>query len=253
MKHSIFRKIVFIFHKTSVKVVAAVLLFSTSAAIITAVFLGNEAGTFVVRVQNTDSTRSIALTESMDADKYELLPRLNAKGKDQMTDTSPRYFLDADYKTIRENFYNSGDGEVDKDITTYEVYAYRFYLVNNGESTVGVDTTMKYSNVTRKIDDILRVMTYYEYNGNQVAHIYQKVDQEFVEYEHYNVGSVELFSDEGEIFNISGDDKIILDFAEGRNYLKYLVLIWLEGDDPDSSNYMLGGSVSFNLEFKVSM
>ena len=169
-----------------------------------------------------------------------------------MTDTSPRYFLDKDYQTIRQTFY-SGEGEMSKDIETYEVYAYRFYLVNNGDSSVGVDTTMKYSNVTKNVDNILRVMTYYEYNGNQVAHIYQKVDKELVDYKWYTVGNVELFSGDGEIFSHTGDDKIILDFAEDRNYLKYLVLIWLEGDDPDSSNEMLGGSLSFNLEFKVSM
>lgn len=251
-----FRKIVFIFHTGLFKIGTTVGLFVASATIIAAVLLGNEAGSFVVRVQNTDSTRSIALTESMTPNEetglVELLPRLSAKGKDNMTDTSPRYFLDADYRTIRSTFYE-GEGEMPSSTETFEVYAYRFYLVNNGETNVGVDTTMRYSNVTKRIDDIVRVMTYYEYNGNQVAHIYQKVDQELVEYKHYNVGTVELFSSPNEVFSLTGDNKIILDYAEGYNYLKYLVLIWLEGDDPDCNNDRLGGSLSFNLEFKVAM
>ena len=249
------KKIVFIFHSSAFKIGMLIALFTISAMIIIAILMGNEAGSFVVRVQNTDTDRSIALTESMDKDKYKLLPRLNAGSKDNMTDCSPRYFLDQDYKTIRDNFYKQ-DGLYKAEFLEESVYAYSFYLVNDGRTTVGVDMKMTCSNITRQLDEVIRVMTYYEYNGTQVAHIYQKPDTIPATYDHYNVGTVENFISTTEIFNIDGNDKLILSNAEGNNYVKYLVIMWLEGDDPDSDRLgkeLYGGSMSFNLDFKVDM
>ena len=250
-----FKKIVLIFHTSAFKIGMLLTLFLTSAVIIIAILLGNEAGSFVIRVQNTDTDRSIALTESMDKEKYKLLPRLNASSKDNMTDCSPRYFLDQDYKTIRETFYKV-DGLYNEDYLKESVYAYTFYLVNDGRTSVGVDMKMTCSNITRQLDEIIRVMTYYEYNGTQVAHIYQKKDTIPATYDHYNVGTVENFNSTSEIFNINGNDKLILSNADGNNYVKFLVIMWLEGDDPDSDRLgkeLYGGSMSFNLDFTVDM
>ena len=249
------KKVVLIFHNTAFKIGLLIALFSISALIIVAMILGNEAGTFVIRVQNTDTNRSIALTESMEKGKYQLVPRLNAKAKDNMTDCSPRYFLDEDYKTIREKFY-SVDGLFTEDFLEESIYAYNFYLVNDGSTTVGVDISMSFSNVTKHMDEIIRVMTYYEYNGDQVAHIYQKADTIPATYDHYNVGTVENFLSGSEIFNINGDDRLILSNEDGNNYVKYQVIFWLEGDDPDSDFYgkeLYGGSMSFKLDFTVDM
>ena len=250
-----FKKVVLIFHTTAFKVGLLIALFLISALIIVAMILGNEAGSFVFRVQNTDTDRSIALTESMDEDKMKLLPRLNAGSKDNMTDCSPRYFLDQDYKTIRETFYQH-DGLYTGEFLEESVYAYSCYLVNDGRTTVGVNIKMGYSNVTKHVDEIIRVMTYYEYNGNQVAHIYQKEDTIPAEYNHYNVGTIETFKSSSEIFEITGTDKLILSNADGNNYVKYLVILWLEGDDPDSDKYgseLYGGSMSFSVDFQVDM
>ena len=248
------KKIVFIFHSSAFKIGMLIALFTISAMIIIAILMGNEAGSFVVRVQNTDTDRSIALTESMDKDKYKLLPRLNAGSKDNMTDCSPRYFLDQDYKTIRDNFYKQ-DGLYKAEFLEESVYAYSFYLVNDGRTTVGVDMKMTCSNITRQLDEVIRVMTYYEIAGNQYVNVYQKADTVEYDYQHYSAPGLQLhtFKDAYTIFD---DQWVNIDSQKGNNSFKFMVLIWLEGQDPDSEKYgssLYNGTMNFEIDFKVSM
>lgn len=177
---------------------------------------------------------------------------------DGMGDISPKYFIDEDYKTLKE--ITSVLGRTDYEDS---LFIYTFYIVNTGKGSVGVNISMDYSNVAKMCDEIVRVMTYYNYNGEDVAHIYMKKDDpnhypipgdpdSFV-YEEYTQITPEIFASDKQIFN---NQHINIDFAKGNDFVKYSVLIWLEGTDPDSDYYgekLYSGKIRFALNLEVGM
>lgn len=184
--------------------------------------------------------------------------KLEIDSIDGMGDISPKYFIDEDYKTLKE--ITSVLGRTDYEDS---LFIYTFYIVNTGKGSVGVNISMEYSNVAKMCDEIVRVMTYYNYNGEDVAHIYMKKDDpnhypipgdpdSFV-YEEYTQITPEIFASDEQIFR---GQHINLDFAKGNDFVKYSVLIWLEGTDPDSDYYgekLYSGKIRFALNLEVGM
>ena len=173
---------------------------------------------------------------------------------DGMGDISPKYFIDKEYKTLKE--ITSVLGKTDYEDS---LFIYTFYIVNTGSGSVGVNISMDYSNVSNMCDDIVRVMTYYNYNGEDRANIYMKKDdpshypnEDFV-YEEYTQITPQIFASDKQVFK---GQHINIDFARGNDFVKYSVLIWLEGTDPDSDYYgekLYNGKIKFQLNLAVGM
>ena len=173
---------------------------------------------------------------------------------DGMGDISPKYFIDKEYKTLKE--ITSVLGKTDYEDS---LFIYTFYIVNTGSGSVGVNISMDYSNVSNMCDDIVRVMTYYNYNGEDRANIYMKKDdpshypnEDFV-YEEYTLITPQIFASDKQVFK---GQHINIDFARGNDFVKYSVLIWLEGTDPDSDYYgekLYNGKIKFQLNLEVGM
>ena len=177
---------------------------------------------------------------------------------DGMGDISPKYFIDEDYKTLKE--ITSVLGRTDYEDS---LFIYTFYIINTGKGSVGVNINMEYSNVSKMCDEIIRVMTYYNYNGEDVAHIYMKKDNpdhypipgdpDSYVYEEYTQITPEIFANDDYIFN---NQHINIDFTKGNDFVKYSVLIWLEGTDPDSDYYgekLYSGTIRFAINLEVGM
>lgn len=246
------RSFVSIFKTSAFKIVLMLGLFLTSTVIILAIFLGQESGLFVVRVQNTDLEKTIALCEKIEDGVY--YPKLVADGRSNMTDTSPEYFIENDYRTIKE-YYNGERVPVISDENGNSLYLYRFYVVNTGTAGVGVTMSMDYNNVTNHLDDVIRVMTYYEISGTQHADVYQKPDEVSYDYKHYDAEGLKLhtFKSGSVVFD---DQTITIDSQEGNNYCKVMLLVWIEGQDPDSDKYgklLYNGTMNFSMSIKVTM
>ena len=268
------KKLVSLWKSNFFKMALLILLFVAAALIIMAMMLGQQAGQFVIRAQSGDISKSIAVTTELD-NKESYQPSLTVEGMDEMNDYSPEYFLQADYQTLRKLCSTPGLTNHDNN----SLYIYTFYIINTSVSGgVGVNVTLKYSNVTRYLDEIVRVLTYYETYNVSDPQVYQKPDsleraQKVSDELHKNdavkpvITSIDYpryiltpnpFTDsannsQGTVFNYQ---QINIGYGDGMDYVKYSVMFWLEGDDPDSTyfgNELFSGTIKFDMTIAVSM
>ena len=114
--------------------------------------------------------------------------------------------------------------------------AYTFYIKNKGEETVNYWYTVKIDDVIKKVDEAARVMIYL--NGEKK--VYAKIN------------SVTKLPEKDTIAFY--DEKTAV--LEQRKYFKpgdidkYTIVIWLEGDDPDCIDSILGGEIKMHLEIR---
>jgi hypothetical protein len=96
-------------------------------------------------------------------------------------------------------------------------------------------------------------MTYYEMGGTQNFNVYQKVDKEPKTYDAYTMiearNAFREFKDGSSV--IFDDEEIVISGTPGINNIRYTILFWLEGDDPDCNEDILGKSARFELEADV--
>lgn len=259
------KKLVSLWKSNFFKMALLILLFIAAALIIMAMMLGQEAGQFVIRVQSGDVQKSIGVT--LDLDEENPSASLVADPMTNMNDYSPRYFLEEDYQTLREICKPTGFNPIDNN----SLYVYTFYIKNTSQSGgVGVNVQLTYSNVTNYSDEIIRVLTYYESYNVSDPHLYQKPDSlerahaldkykdvTSIEYPSYIITPASFANSSnpsgGTVFD---DQQINIGYGQGMNYVKYSILLWLEGDDPDSEYYgeaLYNGTIKFEMLIKVLM
>ena len=207
------------------------IFFFLSLVIVLALFLGQDAGNFVVQVEDGTVKKTLKITESIDNPVYRT--RLEGNGYLNLSDTTYSMFDDK-----IDSYTQTGGDFVDEGAC---VYAYTFYILNDNNEALDVEATLSYSNVTRHLDKAIRIMTVSSHNGKQV---YQVKDE--VEYD-YGAAypSVEYFANDEECYN-----EVFLGI-EPNEYIKYSVLFWLEGNDPDCVDTILGGTIKFSLKLSI--
>ena len=110
--------------------------------------------------------------------------------------------------------------------------AYTCYLVNNGEKTLTYEYNLFIVNATRDADKAARVRLYV--NGEETT--YAQPD-----YQGNPEEGTEAFLSQGIIVR-----KHMNEFRPG-DYTRFTVVIWIEGNDPDTTDAIIGG------KFKVAM
>ncbi len=192
--------------------VAMVTLYTVTA-------LYTKTGAFTVSVNKFDSVK-YALTLSETADFYEPMSRLNADATQEITNISGAD-LPADLDRI--------DGEHNG----LNYMAYTFYCKNAGKEEVTYEYELYIANMTANIDKAVRVRLYID--GEPTDYARTRTDGTGAE-----PGTVEFLS----ATTIARGQ--IEGFAVGE-VTKYTIVIWLEGDDPECMDEILGG------EFKIDM
>ena len=267
-------KIVSLWRSKFFKMALLILLFVAAALIIMAMLLGQQAGQFVIRAQSGDISKSIAVTTELN-NKETYQPSLTVDGMEEMNDYSPEYFLQADYQTLRTLSSKPGKTNYDNN----SLYIYTFYIINTSKSGgVGVNVTLNYSNVTKHLDEIVRILTYYETYNVSDPQVYQKPDSleraqhisdelhkddaekpviTSIDYPRYiltpNPFVDSANTSQGTVFN---NQQINIGYGDGMDYVKYTIMFWLEGDDPDSTFWgteLFSGTIKFDMTIAVSM
>ncbi len=266
------KKIVSLFKGKAFKIALLVALFLTSTLIALAMLLGREAGTFVIRVQEGDLEKSIAICEGANGvpgDK--LTSKLSAPGVSGFTDYSPEYFLQARYQELdriqaeEKPLYTVGnfsgaskmpesDSKLDGSVGCC-LYVYTFYIVNTGTGAVGIKVRMDYSNVTKGLDKCIRVMTYAKDNQTVDPQIYQRADDNKINYPNYIIQPTEFaeINDSNGSGIIFDDQSYSINYEEGSNFLAYSIFFWIEGNDPDESIEIFGSTINFSVNIQVEM
>lgn len=133
-------------------------------------------------------------------------------------------------KWLPENIDELGEGSHNGD----NYLAYTFYLENKGSDTIGYWYEMFIDDVIRNVDKAIRVMIYR--NGEKT--IYARANETTGNPED---GTVAFYS----------ETEIMLEHRENfkpGDIDKFTIVIYLEGDDPDCVDALIGGEMQMHLD-----
>ena len=197
--------------------------------------LYNKFGSFTVMVNKMDNVR-YGLTLSESREFYTQAMRLNSKASEEITNISvndlPTY-LDSEQGGIK---HHPGDDFV----------AYTFFCKNVGEYTVDAEYKCYIVNMTKDVEKAVRVRIYRYYDpvypeGDYTDYAWTRTKGDYTGAE---PGTTEFLTDstiaKGQIPDFKPDDVI-----------RFTVIIWLEGDDPECLDNILGGQFKIDMSISV--
>lgn len=221
-----------------IPIIIAVLVALASVVYVSSVMY-NRYGSYTVTINKFDNLNySIALTEHMikDPDNDEkLIPaksvaRLNSKASEEIRDmdgeTLPGDVDDRNGEHNGENYI-----------------AYTYYLVNNGEKILTYEYNLYIVNATKNVDKGVRVRLYTDDKNAETGRT--KVDYARVAGDgSAEPGTTPFMSDTTII------KKSVGGFRPGE-YTKFTIVIWIEGNDPDTTDDIIGGQ--FKVDMKINI
>ena len=204
-------------------IILVMLLIFTMAIYIVAVLYRNS-GRFSVSLDKYEMTQfGLSLSESREM--THMTSHLNAKISEKMTNISE--------KSISPNV-----GMIDGEHNGRDYIAYTFYLQNAGEHEVTYDYNVIMSNVTNGLDEAIRLRLYV----NDVPTTYAKTRSDGKGPE---PGTKEFYSNDimtnGRIYNLPAG-----------GVTKYTIVLWLEGNDPDCIDWLIGGTIKIEMKMSVA-
>lgn len=194
-----------------------------TTVVYTASALYTKYGSFTVTVNKYDASRyALSLSETPQPEAQ--LSRLNARTAEDITNISAED-LPGDIDSI--------NGEHNSD----NYLAYTFYLHNVGENTVTFEYHMFITNVENDVDKAIRVRIYRD--GEYTTYARTRSDGQGPE--------------EGCVDFLTADTIVreqVQDFKPG-DMVKFTVVMWIEGNDPDCVDDLIGGSLKTDMSITV--
>ena len=130
------------------------------------------------------------------------------------------------------------DNEKDGSHNGENYIAYTFYLENKGERNINYWYSIIVDDVIKNVDEAVRVMIYL--NGEK--EIYAKVNSDTKEAEKDTTAFLD-----------NKEKEIVLEQRKDfkpNDKDKFTVVIWLEGDDPDCVDALIGGEIKMHMEIR---
>ena len=139
------------------------------------------------------------------------------------------YFTDISVNWLPQNIDNEGNGSHNGQ----NYIAYTFYASNKGQDTINYWATIEIEDVIKNVDEAIRVMVIK--NGERT--IYAKKNK--------STGNAEnntqpFYSDN--VIMLEKNENFQVDCED-----KYSIVIWVEGDDPDCIDELIGGEIKMNM------
>lgn len=157
-----------------------------------------------------------------------------------------------DGTTLPDNL-NDVDGEHNGD----NYVAYTFYLKNTGEIDCGYKYAMVISKMTSGVDNAVRVRIYYNANYYDAENDKINYSGDYVDYAKAKVGgngAPEVDPGNRVMTNFESSAVVmqgeISDFRV-NDIAKITVVIWIEGNDPECTDDVLGGEFKVDMTFEV--
>ncbi len=183
----------------------------------------NKYGSFTVMVNKFDSVQ-YALTLAEDPEFLQPTMRLNSKASEEITNISVR---DLPEDLDRINGEHNGRNYV----------AYTFYMKNAGTAAVDCEYEVYIANMSLDIEKAVRVRLYV--NGVYEDYARTKTDGTGAE-----PGTVPFYSE-----TVIVKDR--LNSYQPEEVTRFTVVIWLEGDDPDCIDNILGGQFKIDMAIRI--
>ncbi len=209
--------------KLVVRIVKITLLLLLIAISIVYLFLyvAYKGGRFTVSLdKNMSNRKNIFLTETGKQDSK--TRELSAETIDYMDNIS--------IKWLPENLDTEANGSHNGD----NYIAYSFYVVNNGKETVHYWYELDIDDTIRNVDEAIRIMVYL--NGKPT--VYAKPSKATGKAEE---GTKKFYS------------KDIALLEQRKNFKPntkdhFTIVVWIEGDDPECLNDLLGGEIKMHMD-----
>ena len=184
-------------------------------------YVAYQSGRFTVSLdKNLSNQKNVYLSES--GNVKERTRHLAAETVDYMDNISIRWLPD-DIDTEAEGSHN-GDNYI----------AYTFYVVNGGNETVHYWFEIDVDDTIRRVDEAIRIMIYR--NGEPV--VYAKKNEV--------PGNAEP-----DTKAFVSDSVAVLEQRKNfkpKSKDRYTVVVWIEGDDPECKNDLLGGEIKMHID-----
>ena len=194
----------------------------TLALVYTITTMYTKFGSFTVTVNKYDNVAH-ALTLSETPDFKDMTSRLNAASSQEITNISVTTLpLDLD----KINGSHNGDNYM----------AYTFYCRNAGTEAVTYEYELFIANMTLEIEDAVRIRLYV--NGDYEDYAKTRNDGQGAE-----PGTTEFLTEETIL-------RKELHLTPGE-YTKFTIVVWLEGDDPECVDTILGGVFKIDMNMSI--
>jgi len=177
----------------------------------------------VILDSNEDLKSGLAIFDSLN----------NSHGKRKLEATPIKFMDNISYKWLPENV----DSEADGPHNGQNYIAYSFYVENQGDDVLNYHYEVIVDDIIKNVDEAIRIRIYR--NGEDKTYAKRNfLDNEPEE-------DTEPFKD---IKNAEGT--IILEKVSDfmpDDLDRYTVVIWLEGDDPDCTDALIGGELKMHM------
>ena len=219
-----------------IRIILLVLAFAFTWFLLMLAITSNKNGSMTIYVDNTTATRTLSLSESITlsnpSGKLEGPGLVNAW--DEVEDNIPSYsdLLDGD-TSVNDGRPVNPDAEIR---TTKNYVAYTFYLYNSGSEKLNYTMSFDIDNKEKDADSIIRVRIYEDGELTTYAKARPNGNAEY---------RTNTFYDEDTIVY-----KEYKDF-EVSQVRKYSIVMWIDANDPDTTNDKIGGALSLSMHFKV--
>ena len=202
----------------------------------------NRYGSFTVSVKDY-ADRKYSLTLSETPDFRRTTSRLNASAASDVTNIS--------YKSL-PNDLNDLDGAHNGE----NYLAYTYYLKNSGEEACNYRYTLVISKATSGIDAAARIRVYYNENYYISATDEVTYSGKYTDYAKPKSGGNGEPEKDGDNYatNFFSDTVVVTNDVGGfgvGDVAKITVVIWLECDDPDCVDDILGGQLKIDMVMEI--
>lgn len=139
------------------------------------------------------------------------------------------FFTDISVNWLPENINNEGNGSHNG----RNYIAYTFYAENMGQDVINYWTTIKIDDVVKNVDEAIRVMVF-------------KNDDKVI----YAKNSRQTGEPEPDTVAFKNEDTVMLELSENfkvGDIDKWTVVIWVEGDDPECKDDLIGGEIKMHM------
>ncbi len=203
-------------------------MLSIAFAVIT--FYGQNAGNFVMSVDTAARLRGIVI--SNDETFAFSTSRLMSDPINEARDVTYAWLK-------REEVQETPGNYVDPD---HDYVAYTFWVKNEGFETIDLNYYIRITEVYNNLDAAIRILVI----DNGVETMYMKPDStNSTTYPSY-MPTAEHFLTTATVMR-----KLIPNFKPGE-IRKFSVIVWLEGNDPDTSDDILGGMIKMQMNFTIN-
>ena len=180
-------------------------------------------GRFTVTLDSNKSLENLAIFDSLN----------NSQGKRRLYATPIKFMDNISYKWLPANIDTEADGPHNGE----NYIAYTFYVENQGKDVIHYWYEVIIDDVIKNVDEAIRIRIYR--NGEDVT--YAKKSSLGGEPEPNTTPFKDIKDAEGTIIL-----EEVKDF-QPMSMDKFTIVVWLEGDDPDCTDPLIGGELKMHM------